>query len=250
MKLTRFATVFAVSAAAYAIGGTKLLSYASLAIILLKDGQPTTVYSAFLRLPALAKYDQHSECAVGQGKGKCAPYYADPNENDANLEAFHSLPTSEKRSVRIWYDIDVGGEFRIKLNKACKTMLNKACDVGSGPLNLKQFKAALGAGLRSIQDEALTRAELRNLFDAYDTDGTGKLTIEDLMLPTNELINNDHENAILRREYVKGIEFVIEQAISSMDPKNLGMTFRQFELYWFNVDETQAEESATSVQSS
>lgn len=234
---------------AYGLRATGLLNYAKLAINLLQDGQPTDVHSAFLRMPDLANPTEHSICPSGMGKGRCAPYLVDAegSEYDANLAAFDALPDSEKEVVSIWFDLDKLGTKPdgVSINYICLTLMEKGCLVHPERRNLEQFQAAVGAGLRSIEDEELHKEELRRLFDFYDIDGTQLLNVHDYMIHAEQLINHDHS----REAFILGYREILKNIVDGLTTE--GMTFEEFALYWFNADVSTmpTEESVTIVES-
>lgn len=230
--------------AVHGLGLKNMFSVGKLALQFLADGAPTKVDSAFLRWPDLANYTDEALCNQ-PGKGRCADYLVSSAEYDQNLAAFDALPESERTPIDVWYDLDAGSSSTpgIDLDLCCIKLLGTGCKVTPDHRIRTQFKADIGAGLRSVQDEPLHSDELRRIFDVYDADKNGILTTEDYMAHGNMLQSSSDSKIYL---------FGIQNVLNTITTNQNGMNFDGFVQYWFGIEPStlREEEMVSSLRGS
>eukprot|EP00585_Thalassiosira_rotula_P011967 CAMPEP_0196161272 /NCGR_PEP_ID=MMETSP0910-20130528/47249_1 /TAXON_ID=49265 /ORGANISM="Thalassiosira rotula, Strain GSO102" /LENGTH=205 /DNA_ID=CAMNT_0041426213 /DNA_START=70 /DNA_END=684 /DNA_ORIENTATION=+ len=141
---------------------------------------------AIARLPALSNV-VNSACNVNPAPtGRHACYLVDPEERTANLAEFDEILVGwEQSHVRAWFGfLENSSEHTIDLQQMLFNILGQNIPDIFSSMTADDFKAAIGAAERSLEDEngELGDDELRPIFDWVDQNGDGTLSLSERTL--------------------------------------------------------------------
>ena len=143
----------------------KLRAGTKIALLITKHGEPYHVYKALFRLPALAKVDP-ATCGT-HPTGRKACYLT---ERDDNLDAFYRLEYWHQANVHEWF-VYLQDNGRIDAQELVQKVTGQHLPDTMASMTEDDFKAAIGAGERSLDDEEIQDGELYPIFDWIDKDG-------------------------------------------------------------------------------
>jgi len=129
---------------------------------------------SMVRLSTLSEVDASSCSAKPTGRRAC--YLADPDERQANFDAFDDMDAVQKENALLWFELLKNGAGKANISK----LLRRAGGFqvkGMSNVGEEEYIAAVGAGHRSLLDKDLDiETELYPIAEFLDKNGDGKIT--------------------------------------------------------------------------
>jgi len=159
-----FVALAAIAAPPRLRAGTKI------AYLMARHGQPYHIYKALLRLSALSNVDTETCSEHPTGRNAC---YLNTNERDANLDEFEGLLQWQQDHVREWVVLlqNTTNAVTIDVQHMIHTVFGGELPDDFSTMTEDDFKAAIGAAERSLNEEEFGNDDSRPAFDWMDQNG-------------------------------------------------------------------------------
>eukprot|EP00585_Thalassiosira_rotula_P012231 CAMPEP_0196130632 /NCGR_PEP_ID=MMETSP0910-20130528/935_1 /TAXON_ID=49265 /ORGANISM="Thalassiosira rotula, Strain GSO102" /LENGTH=240 /DNA_ID=CAMNT_0041389975 /DNA_START=63 /DNA_END=785 /DNA_ORIENTATION=- len=197
----KIAIIFGLSAVLAAIGSSpKLRASTKIASLFATHGIPFHVYKALYRFVALSNVDPTTCNDNPIGRNAC---YLNGSERDANLEEFNGLEEWQKSHVHEWFVLLKNSDDKIDFQMMIEHLIGQDVSDVLSSLTENEFKAAIGAAERSLNDEDLVDDELSPSFEWMDEDKDGVLTVDERMHPVLEDCSTQAQDSVVCDVYAQ-----------------------------------------------
>lgn len=198
VKSTSIVGLFVVLAAIAA--PPKLRAGTKIGLLIAQHGQPYHVYNAVMRLPALTKTNTNLL-----------------TERDANLAAFGSLEDWHQAHVHEWFALLKDSEGTMNLQQLLQVVMGQTLLGEFSSLGEEDFKAAIGAAERSLDDDGINDDDLTPIFNWLDKNGDGYLSLQERSGAMSEDCTGQASDEILCNLYVTLIEALMPSSQLNYD---------------------------------